>query len=45
VEQIRSARGSHFDPDIVDCFLEDPDEFDAIAARFSDDPEKGNKDE
>jgi putative two-component system response regulator len=30
------GKGSHFDPDIVDAFLELQDEFRAIAARFAD---------
>ena len=33
---IREGRGTHFDPDIVDAFLEIQGEFVAIAARFSD---------
>jgi putative two-component system response regulator len=41
VAEIRAGRGSHFDPEIVDCFLDDTDEFDAIATRFADHPEKG----
>ncbi|OHC67180.1 MAG: two-component system response regulator [Rhodocyclales bacterium RIFCSPLOWO2_02_FULL_63_24] len=39
VEAIREGRGSQFDPSIVDCFLEDADEFRYIASRFSDDTE------
>ncbi|NMG74545.1 response regulator [Aromatoleum diolicum] len=35
-EIIRDGRGSHFDPDIVDAFVELQDEFRAIAARFND---------
>ncbi|KIL99346.1 Pole remodelling regulatory diguanylate cyclase [Paramagnetospirillum magnetotacticum MS-1] len=33
---IREGQGSHFDPDIVDAFLNLADEFKAIAARFAD---------
>ncbi|AKU10030.1 response regulator [Azoarcus sp. CIB] len=33
---IRDGRGSHFDPDIVDAFVELQDEFRVIAARFAD---------
>jgi len=33
---IKAGRGSHFDPDIVDAFLEIQDEFQAIVARFAD---------
>lgn len=36
VDEIRAGRGSQFDPAIVDCFLEDADEFRYIASRFSD---------
>lgn len=36
VEIIRAGRGSQFDPLIVDCFLEDADEFLEIASRFDD---------
>ena len=35
-EIIRSGRGSHFDPDIVDAFLAIHTQFDDIAARFRD---------
>ena len=38
VDAIRAGRGAQFDPALVDCFLEDPDEFRQIAARFSDEP-------
>ncbi len=37
VEIIRDGRGSHFDPTLVDCFLEETGEFRDIAARYSDD--------
>lgn len=37
VEIIREGRAKHFDPQIVDCFLDNVDEFHSIAARFSDD--------
>jgi len=33
---IRDGRGAHFDPDVVDAFLEIQDEFDQIAKRFQD---------
>ncbi|NMG42511.1 response regulator [Aromatoleum toluvorans] len=33
---IREGRGSHFDPDVVDAFVDLQDEFRAIAARFAD---------
>lgn len=33
---IKSGRGSHFDPDVVDIFLANQDEFKAIADRFAD---------
>ncbi|MFT3848393.1 MAG: two-component system response regulator [Propionivibrio sp.] len=36
VQIIVEGRGAHFDPDIVDAFLELQDEFQAIAARFAD---------
>ena len=36
VAAIRDERGGHFDPSIVDCFLENDDEFRRIAAKFSD---------
>lgn len=38
---IREGRGAHFDPSLVDCFLEDADEFRFIAERFSDDTDDG----
>lgn len=34
---IREGRNQHFDPDIVDAFLECAEQFRAIAARFADD--------
>jgi len=34
--QIREGRGSHFDPDVVDAFVEVQEEFAAIARRFAD---------
>ena len=37
INVIREGRGSHFDPDIVDCFLDDIEEFRLIAAEFNDD--------
>ena len=36
VEIIREARGTQFDPDIVDAFLEVTDDFKQIAAVFED---------
>lgn len=36
IEIIREGRGSQFDPDVVDVFLELADEFQSIALRFSD---------
>jgi putative two-component system response regulator len=33
---IAASKGSHFDPDMVDAFMELQDEFKAIAARFAD---------
>jgi putative two-component system response regulator len=37
VDIIRDGRAKHFDPQIVDCFLDDVDEFHHIAEKFSDD--------
>lgn len=36
VDIIRAGRGNHFDPDLVDAFLELSEEFRAIARRFAD---------
>ena len=36
VAMIREGKGTHFDPDIVNAFLEITDEFQVIAARFAD---------
>lgn len=36
IEIILAGRGSQFDPLIVDCFMEDADEFLVIASRFND---------
>ena len=36
VQHIFQGRGAHFDPDMVDAFIEIQDEFAAIAARFTD---------
>ncbi|HEX5755506.1 MAG TPA: two-component system response regulator [Arenimonas sp.] len=33
---MREGRGSHFDPDVLDAFLELQDDFDGIACRFAD---------
>jgi putative two-component system response regulator len=38
VAAIWAERGSHFDPDIVDAFIDIADQFRAIAAQFADDP-------
>jgi putative two-component system response regulator len=42
VAAIRDGRGGHFDPSIADCFLEDTDEFEHIALKFSDEPSEAN---
>lgn len=42
VDFIRAGRGTHFDPSIVDCFLDDPDEFRHIATLFSDETDEGH---
>ena len=36
VQIIAEGRGTHFDPDIVDAFLEIQEEFRAIASRYAD---------
>ena len=36
VEIIRQSRGTHFDPDLVDAFLEIHEQFREIAREFSD---------
>ena len=36
VEVIKASKGTHFDPDVVDAFVEVQNEFAAIAQRFSD---------
>jgi putative two-component system response regulator len=36
---MRQGRGTHFDPDILDAFLELQQEFRAIAVRFADSSE------
>jgi len=36
---MKQGRGSHFDPDILDAFLELNEEFRAIAAKFADSSE------
>jgi putative two-component system response regulator len=41
VEIIREGRGSHFDPEVLDAFLELADEFNVIAQRFSDSTPEG----
>jgi putative two-component system response regulator len=40
VEIIREGRGKHFDPDMVDAFVEIEEEFAAIAQRFADSEEE-----
>lgn len=40
IEAIRDGRGGHFDPSLVDCFLEDADEFHCIASRFRDEKDE-----
>ncbi len=40
---IKDGKGSHFDPDMVDAFLELQDEFQAVAARFVDTDEMMTK--
>jgi len=39
VQLIREGRGSHFDPDVTDAFLANPEEFNAIAERYVDSEE------
>ena len=41
IDLIREERGGQFDPSLVDCFLDDADEFRYIAAQFSDDMNEG----
>ena len=41
VAMVREGSGTHFDPSLVDCFMEDADEFRYIASRFSDDTDEG----
>jgi putative two-component system response regulator len=36
VSIIIEGKGSHFDPDVVDAFVELAEEFRAVATRFSD---------
>ena len=36
VQIISEGKNTHFDPDMVDAFIELQDEFKAIAARFAD---------
>ena len=36
VEMIRNERGRHFDPDVVDAFVELADQFESVARQFSD---------
>jgi len=40
--EIRDGRGKHFDPSVVNCFLEVSDEFRSIALRFRDEIEEDN---
>jgi putative two-component system response regulator len=41
VGMIKEGRGKHFDPDMVDAFLELEQEFERVAAMFSDHPAAG----
>jgi putative two-component system response regulator len=41
VDIIRDGRAQHFDPQIVDCFLENDEQFRDIALRFSDETPEG----
>ena len=36
VDIIKASKGTHFDPDMVEAFIDLQDEFRAIAARFAD---------
>ncbi|MOA36772.1 hypothetical protein D3C78_1583150 [compost metagenome] len=36
---ISAGKGNHFDPDLVDAFLELQEAFQGIAARYADHPE------
>jgi putative two-component system response regulator len=40
LKAIKKGRGTHFDPDMVDAFLEIHEEFRNIARKFSDSPEE-----
>jgi putative two-component system response regulator len=42
VELVRESSGTHFDPALVDCFLQDTDEFRTIVSRFSDNADEEN---
>lgn len=42
VEIIKEGRGKHFDPVVVDAFVEVQNEFNAIATRFHDEAEKSS---
>ena len=35
VEIIRQGRGTHFDPDVVDAFIENQDQFKTVSARYT----------
>jgi adenylate cyclase len=39
---LAQGRGTHFDPDVTDAFLEHQDQFKAIAARFADSSGRGS---
>ena len=43
VEIIREGRGSHFDPDVLDVFLRQTNQFHDIASRFSDNTMEGER--
>ena len=36
VQMIREGRGTHFDPEVTDAFLANPDEFLGVAERYTD---------
>jgi hypothetical protein len=40
VAMVREGSGTHFDPSLVECFMEDADEFRYITAQFSDDADE-----
>ena len=42
MERIRSESGKHFDPNIVECFLDSVDELDAIRRKIDQEEERSN---